>query len=147
MAKLNDERIQAAFQPHLKDGETLQYWAFGVKQPNIFLLIVLIALAILPGMIAIFLLTKNYLIGLTDSRFLVLQIKSPSNETVKQVIEYSLDEVHGMKVKTSTGGIFTHIRIDDASRPFVAKFHRAFSKTNRPHAMAISEALAPASAG
>ncbi len=86
MAKLNDERMQAAFQPYLHEGEELRHWAFGVKQPNIFLL---------------------------------------------------------MKVKTSTGGLFTHIRIDEATRPFVAKFHRAFSKNNRSHAMAISEAIAP----
>jgi hypothetical protein len=112
-----------------------------VKQPNIFLLIVLIALAVLPGIIAVFLLTKNYLIGLTDKRFLVLQIKSINNPQVKQVTEYSLAEVRGMKVKTSTGGLFTHIRIDDAAKPFVAKFHRAFSKNNRPHAVAIGEAL------
>ncbi len=141
MAKLNDERIQAAFQPYLNEGETLRYWAFGVKQPNIFLLIFLIALAVLPGVIAVFLLTKNYLIGLTDRRLLVLQIKGISNAEVKQLMEYSLDEVRGMKVKTSTGGLFTHIRIEDAARPFVAKFHRAFSKNNRPHAMAISEAI------
>lgn len=144
MAKLNDERIQAAFQPHLHEGETLQYWAFGVKQPNIGLLIVLIALAILPGLIAVALLTKNYLIGLTNQRFLVLQIKGPGNPTVKQITEYRLDEVRGMKVKTSTGGLFTHIRIDDREKPFVAKFHRAFSKNNRPHAVAISEALTAA---
>ncbi|MFQ5569652.1 MAG: hypothetical protein ACE5G0_08245 [Rhodothermales bacterium] len=143
MAKLNDERIQAAFQPYLQEGEELRYWAFGVKQPNIFLLILLIALAILPGIIAVFLLTKNYLIGLTDRRFLVLQIKGTSKATVKQITEYGLDEVRGMKVKTSTGGLFTHIRIDDAAKPFVAKFHRAFSKNNRPHAMAIGEAITP----
>ena len=58
MAKLNDERIQAAFQPYLNEGETLQYWAFGVKQPNIFLIIVLVAggtllsLALLGGLAA-----------------------------------------------------------------------------------------------
>ena len=142
MAKLNDERIQAAFEPYLHEGEELRYWAFGVKQPNIFLLIFLIALVILPGLIAVLFLTKNYIIGLTDKRFLVLQIKGGSNAAVKQIIEYSLDDVHGMTVKTSTGGLFTHIRIEDATRPFVAKFHRAFSKNNRPHAMAISEAIA-----
>jgi len=147
MAKLNDERIQAAFQPYLNEGETLRYWAFGVKQPNMFLLIFLIALAVLPGIIAVFLLTKNYLIGLTDKRFLVLQIKGPGNAGVKQIMEYNLDEVRRMPIKTSTGGLFTHIRIEDATRPFVAKFHRAFSKNNRPHAMAISEALAPGGAG
>lgn len=143
MAKLNDERMQAAFEPYLHEGEELRHWAFGVKQPNMLLLIVLTALAVLPGIIAVFLLTKNYIIGLTDKRLLVLQIKGGSNAAVKEIIEYSLDEVRAMKIKTSTGGLFTHIRIDEATRPFVAKFHRAFSKNNRSHAMAISEAIAP----
>lgn len=142
MAKLTDEKIKEAFQPHLQGEEKLQYWAFGVKQPHILLIIILIALGILPGIIAIFMLTKNYLIGLTDKRFLVLQIKSMSNAEVKQITEYSINEMGSMKVKSSTGVLFTKIRIDDRKKPFKAKFHRAFSKNNRPHAMAIGEAIA-----
>ena len=61
--------------------------------------------------------------------------------------EYDLSEFAEMNVKTSTGALFTHIRIDDEERPFVAKFHRAFSKNNRPHAMAIAEAISPAATG
>ena len=75
MAKLTDEKSQEAFAAHLEEGESLQYWACGVKQPNIFLLIVLIALAILPGLIAVFLLTKNYLIGLTENGLLSCRSK------------------------------------------------------------------------
>ena len=147
MAKLNDEKIQQAFQPQLQEGEQLTHWAFGVKQPNIFLILFLFLLAILPGAIAVALLTKNYLIGLTGKRFIVLQIKGFSNATPKEITDYSLEELHNMKVTTSTGGLFTHIKVDDLNKPFKAKFHRAFSKTNRPHAMAIAEAINPKNAG
>jgi hypothetical protein len=145
MAKLDDEKIVAAFQPYLEADETLKHWAFSVKQPNIFLIILLFLLAILPGIIAVFMLTKNYVVGLTERRLLVLQIKGIGNGEVKEVTEYRIDELANMAVKTSTGAIFTHIAIKDPEKPFVAKFHRAFSKSNRPHAVAISEAIsAPA---
>jgi len=147
MAKLTDEKIQQAFQPQLQEGEQLTHWAFGVKQPSILLMLFLFMLAILPGVIAVALLTKNYLIGLTGKRFIVLQIKGFSNAAPKAITEYALEEVHNMKVATSTGGLFTHITIEDANKPFKAKFHRAFSKTNRPHAMAIAEAINPKSSG
>ena len=141
MAKLTEETIKDTFQPHLLEGEELQQVAFGVKQPNIFLLIALIACAILPGLIAVFLLTKNYVIGLTNKRFIVLKIKSMTNSEVKEVTEYGLDEVKTLDVKTSTGGLFTHIEVKDDEKPFKAKFHRAFAKFNRPSAMAIAEAI------
>jgi hypothetical protein len=146
MAKLTEERVREAFKPHLQEGEALTHFALGVKQPHILLIILLIALAVLPGIIAVFLLTKNYCIGLTNRRFIVLQIASPGNLTVKAVTEYSLDEIKGMKISTSTGGLFTHFRIQDEAKPFQAKFHRALAKFNRPNAMAIAEAITPKAA-
>ena len=141
MARLNDEKITEAFTAHLEPGETLRHWAFGVKQPSILIMLPLFALAILPGVIATFMLTKNYLIGLTDRRFIVLTVKGITDATLKEVMEYGLDEVRAMEVKTSTGPLFTHIKITDPAKPFIAKFHRAFSKDNRAHAMAIAEAI------
>lgn len=143
MAKLTEERIVEAFKPHLEEGEELKHSAFGVKQPNIFIIMVLMLLAILPGVIATFLLTKNYLIGLTNKRFLVLRIKGIGNAEVKEITEYSLSDLPNLEVKTSTGALFTHIRINHPEKPFVAKFHRAFSKTNRPSAVAIAAAINP----
>lgn len=143
MAKLNDEQIQQAFAEHLHAGETLRHWAFGVKQPSILLMIPLYALALLPGVIAVLMLTKNYLIGLTESRLIVLQVKSITNAELKAVTEYDLSDLRNSTVKTSTGALFTHIRIDTPDKPFVAKFHRAFSKTNHPHAVAIADAISP----
>lgn len=143
MAKLNDEQIRQAFAAQLHPGETLRHWAFGVKQPSIFLMLPLFALAVLPGLIAVMLLTKNFLIGLTEHRLVVLRVKSISDAELKEVSEYALTELRNDTVRTSTGPLFTHIRIAHPEKPFIAKFHRAFSKENRTHAMAIAEAISP----
>lgn len=141
MAKLDSTTVPAAFQPHLLPGEQLRFYAYGVKQPNMLLIVALIALAVLPGIIATHLLTKHYLIALTDKRFLVLHIKGMGNHDVKAMMEYPLSSLSSSNVKASTGPLFTHIKIEDAQKPFVAKFHRMGMKTNREHCMAIESAL------
>lgn len=141
MAKLTDDRINEIFKPHLQGGETLKHWAFGIKQPSMVIILPLMALAIIPGVIATAMLTKNYLIGMTEKRFIVLQIKGMGNGEIKEMIEYQLAEFAGNPAKTSTGSLFTHITVEDEAKPFKAKFHRAFSKSNRPHAVAMAEAL------
>ena len=55
------------------------------------------------------------------------------------MIEYPLGRLP--PAKTSTGVLFTHIKIEDAAKPFVAKFHRMGMSNNREHAMAIAAAL------
>lgn len=140
MPKPDEKTVPAAFQPHLLPGETIRYYAYGVKQPPILLIIFFMCLAILPGIIATQILTKHYLIALTDKRFLVLQIASMGNHSVKSLLEYPLASLAG-KVKASTGALFSHVRIDDSAKPFVAKFHRMGMKTNREHCMAIEGAL------
>ncbi len=138
MARFKSEQmIIDAFKPHLQPGETLKHFAYGVKQPNIGLIILLIALAVLPGIIATALLTKEFVIGLTDKRFLVLRFSGKLN--VKEVLEYDLGRLPG--VKTSTGGLFTHIKIMSPDKPFVAKFHRMGMPKNRENSMAIAEVL------
>ncbi len=95
MAKLTDDKIKLAFEQYLQGEENLKYWAFGVKQPNIFLIVLLLALFILQGIIAVFWLTKNYLIALTDNNLLVLEVASISNANVKKHTEYSLSKLSG----------------------------------------------------
>ena len=41
MAKMTEEQIRELFVPHLQEGESVQHVAFGVKQPNILLIILL----------------------------------------------------------------------------------------------------------
>jgi hypothetical protein len=139
MARFKDPKIPAAaFTPYLEEGEQLSHWAYGVKQPNILLMIPLLALGVLPGIIAIHLLTKEYIVGLTDRRFIVLRFKG-SKIAVNEVRAYPLDNLP--PVKATTGPIFTHLKIDDAAKPFVAKFHRLGMPGNREHAMAIEAVL------
>ena len=137
MGKYNDSNVPAAFQPYLEPGEQLHHWAFGVKQPNMMLMIPLFVLGILPGAIATAMLTKNYIVALTDRRFIVLQFSG--NLNVKEMMEYRLGYMP--PVEASTGPIFTHIKIKDPQRPFVAKFHRMGMPNNRAHSQAIEAAL------
>jgi hypothetical protein len=141
MPKPDNVNVPAAFAPHLQPGEQLKYYAFGVKQPNVGLIILFMLLGILPGMIAVLLMTKNYFIGLTDRRFVVLRIKSMGNHQVLEVTEYALAALAPGMVQASTGPLFTHIRINDPQKPFIAKFHRMGMKTNREHCQAIEASL------
>ena len=59
MARFKDDAVQTALRQHLEPGEELKNWAYGVKQPNFWLILILYAMAILPGAIAVALLTKT----------------------------------------------------------------------------------------
>jgi hypothetical protein len=140
MARFKDPNVPAAaFAPYLEPGEQLRNVAFGVKQPNLLLMLPLFALAVLPGAIAVALLTKEYVVGLTDRRLIVLRFKG-KNVQVQEVLDYRLNG-QLPQVKSSTGPVFTHIKIEDQARPFVAKFHRMGMPGNREGAMAIAAAL------
>ncbi len=139
MARFKDPNVPAAaFKPYLEPGEQLKHWAYGVKQPNMLLMLPLFALAVLPGAIAVALLTKEYVVGLTDRRFIVLRFKG-KNVEVKEIIDYPLSSLP--PVKASTGALFTHIKILDPAKPFIAKFHRLGMPGNREHGMSIEAAL------
>ena len=130
MARFKDADVTAAVEPHLQPGEQLRNWAYGVKQPPLILIILLTPLAVA-------FLTKEYVAALTDRRLLVLRVKRKLQ--IEEVMEYPLDKLP--PAETSTGPLFTHIKIDDAAKPFVAKFHRAGMPHNREHATAIAAAL------
>ncbi len=139
--KVTDEQIAELFTPHLQAGEKLKTTAYGIKQPNMLLMLPLFALAVLPGAIATWILTKHYFLGLTNKRLIILRTGGYADVVVKEISEYSLAELSTNPAKTKTGAIFTHMKIADPDKPFKAKFHRAFSKTNRPNAIAIAEAI------
>ena len=128
----------AVLQPHLEDGETLRHWASGVKQPSVWLLLPLAALGIVPAVVAAFLLTKDYVVGLTDRRFVVLRMGASGTEP-EEVLVYDL---HALPpVTASAGPLFTHIKVQDPTQPFAAKFNKAGMPGNREHAAAIAAAL------
>jgi hypothetical protein len=138
MARYKDPIVTETLGKQLHPGEQLQHWAYGVKQPPIGLIFLLFLLAILPGAIAVALLTKEYVLGLTSHRLLVLRVKGGKCQ-VLEVTEYDRNRLP--PAKTSTGGLFTHITLNDPQKPFYAKFHRLGMPKNRDHAMAIAAAL------
>lgn len=139
MARFKDpEQVKAAFAPYLEEGETIRHVAYGVKQPHIALIAGLMALAILPGIIAVTLMTKEYVVALTDRRLIVLRFKG-SKIKVEEVLEWRRDALP--PVKASTGSVFTHLRVEDPAKPFAAKFHRLGMPGQREEAMAIEAAL------
>ena len=140
MARYKDPVVTEAVGKLLHPGEQLQHWAYGVKQPNIGLIILLVALAILPGLIAVALLTKEYVIALTSHRLLILRVKG-GKCVVQEITEYNRAQLP--PAKTSTGGLFTHITLNDPQKPFYAKFHRLGMPNNREHSMAIAAAISP----
>ncbi len=141
MPKLTDDIMKETLNAHLQEGEALEHWAFGIKQPSILLMLPLFALAILPGVIATQMLTKNYLIGLTGKRLIVLQIKSITKAELKAITEYDRAGFRANPASYKPGKLFTHIAIEDDEKPFKAKFHRMMSKDNRMHAEAIGTAI------
>ena len=130
MARYNDTNVPAAVQPHLQPGEVLRHYAFGVKPPHLMVMI-------LVGPLIAALMTRNYIVALTNRRLLVLQFKG--NLNVTQVTEYALDQLPS--VTGSVGLIFTKMRIEDTGKPFAAKFHRMGMPNNRMHSTAILAAL------
>lgn len=130
--------MPAALAAHLEPGETLRHWAYGVKQPHVLVIIGLYALAILPGIIGVALMTREYVVGMTDRRFIVLRFKSGAIR-VEEVLAWPLDALP--PARTSTGALFTHIALADPARPFAAKFHRLGMEGNRANAMAMGAAL------
>ncbi len=141
MAKLKESDITEALGAHLEAGETLQQWAVGIRQPGLHIIVPLFALAILPGVIAVQMLTKSYIVGLTDRRLIVLQVKSITNATLREVLEFDRAKLAGAPGTSKTGGLFTHMRIDWPEQSWRAKFHRAFAKGHRAQAMQIGAAI------
>jgi hypothetical protein len=99
MARFNDDNVPAAIQPHLQPGEQLQNWAYGVKQPHVLLIA-------LTGAILTALLTKSYIVALTDRRLLVLRFEGTLKVT--EVTEYPLSS--RPQASGSRGMLFTHLR-------------------------------------
>ena len=129
-----DEDMMPIFAPHLQPGEQLVNWAYGVKQPSIW--VIILCIATIGGVLLVAFLTKNYLVGLTSwGRFLVFQM---SGKTVKSATVYQVGQMQD--VKTSTGPIFTHMKIAGPV-PWQAKFHRMGMKQNRQHSQAMAAAI------
>lgn len=131
-------RFKDFFEKNSGYSENVKFISYGVKQPHILLIILLISLAIVPGVIVVTLLTKNYVVGISGNKLIILET-SLSLKKVKRKIECDLNQFS--EVKTKTGAIFTHLNFKSGDESFKAKFHRAAFPENRNNAMAIAEVL------
>jgi hypothetical protein len=129
----------AAFTPYLEPGEQLKYVAYGIRQPNLLVTVLFL------GVLARALLTKYYLVGLTDRRLIMLRFSGNvrGNITVKEIVDYRLENIP--PITASSGRFWTNIKIFDPAKafPIVIKCHRrSFDGKNGPNAEAIAAALA-----
>ena len=144
MSKIDDQTVPAALAQHLQPGEQLLHYAYGVKQPNIGLIILFYAT--IGGALAVTFMTKHYVIGLTNRRLLVLSLKPGfftrcHLDRIVETFDFPLHEVPQMKVKTSGGMLFYDMKIETPARTWVAKFHRMGMSRNHDHCNAIGNVL------
>ncbi|WP_127105230.1 hypothetical protein [Pararhodobacter zhoushanensis] len=143
MSRLTPEKMIEILTPALPQGETLEHCAYGIRQPNFLIVLPAFLLAILPGVILMQKLTKHLVVGTTQNSLVIAEIRPKwmaltfSVASVASTRVIPLAQVQDAQVKS--GSLFTTIRFDHDS--FKAKFHRAFSKVNRPEAIAIGAAL------
>lgn len=139
MAALTEDQIRNAFQPYLNEDEQLLHAAYGVKMPS--LLTITLLVATVGGMLAVMFLTKNFLVGISNRRLIILQVKSPSNGKVLRTWEFEMSELVSNRNKSWSGSLFTYLKIDQGEEQFDIKFHRMFSPANRDNAIAIGESV------
>jgi len=144
MARKDKELVvRERFTQYLEPGEQIYHVGYGVKQPHIGLIILFVAIAVLPGMLVVMLMTKHYYVALTDRRLIVIQF---SGKTDKNVMSFTPGQLGG-PLTTKFGGIFTHLKIDNPQQKLTMKFHRAGLPNNRPASQAICTALEQAQNG
>ncbi len=136
--KTRDEIFEDTMRPLLHPGEMLQCVALGVKTPPILLIILLMIIGVVPGVIVGLMLTKNFLVALTDRRIIVARAKGIVQ--TEGHFDYQLGKIGG-KVTVKAGSVFTHITVEHPELPWKAKFHRSGSPNNKASALAIAEAF------
>lgn len=139
--------------------EEVEYITYGIKDSNIFLLLFLSVMAgtitiynsVLPTLLLVFLaviigsitlrvlLKKRYIIGLSQSQLIILQVNSLLS--VQKITIYNLNDMEIGEVLLRTSFFFTHLRWMDKSGAFEVKFHKNAFPENRRNAIAIGEVL------
>ena len=136
MARYRSHVPLAAFAPHLETGESLRSWAYGVDEPALAALFPL--LLVIPGLMLWAYLRTEYLVGLTDRRVVVLEVKG-RKAAVQGVRAYDLGGAHEVSIRTDIAAVTLTVR--DEADPLRLKFRRFDAPGNRAHALAVAEAL------
>lgn len=164
-----DHEMRAALKPYLEQGEQLKNWAYGVEQ-SFLLNLLIVFLSMIPAALlswglvgstpilgslvgfliwiammapVTLLVRKDYVVGLSDRRFMILRVKTPIlkvNFSKKVAFRsYNLDSLP--PVKTSIGRRETEIEILDSREPFNAEFFRFGVSDNLSRSAKIAASL------
>jgi hypothetical protein len=129
MFRISDEEIVNALQPHLQPGEPLRNYAIGYQLPLWQQLL---------GPLFLVLLSKFYMVALTDRRLLLVRFKEKVHK-IKSVKEYRLSQI--TNIRTKTGLLHTFLTVEVPNESFSCKFHRNTVRNNRPKALALVATL------
>ncbi len=165
----NPKDVGVALQPHLEPGEQLRCAAYGIAQSNLlsclvfFLLLIpatlinlllfgarpglatLTFFALWLGLLALVapLLRKDYLVGLTDRRLLLVRVKTPlftiDMHAVQAVVAYPLDALPS--AQTKIGPLRVIIKLQDQRQTIRLQFGGRGLNENRDQAIEIARAL------
>jgi len=145
VANLSDETFYQAVQPHLAVGEQVRHFGYGLERPPAWLaLLLVLGLAVLPGLALVALLTKHYVVALTDRRLIVVRLKGGLlriDFDTKAVRAYTPAELAALPLQVTLRRGFTEICIADSRAPLRATFPRRVSRGNGPNMAAIGAAL------
>jgi hypothetical protein len=167
MPSLDSLDIPSAFASHLQPDEKLEHWGYGIRQSILLFLVIFFGLFIVAAFITLILvgsrvgcfgslifyliicllaipitplIRKDYILGLTNNRLLLIQVKppiwfKPDLNIQKEFIEYSRENLPPISI--SLGLANSVLKINDPQRPFWARFPRAW-KGNRDEIEAIA---------
>jgi len=144
MSKFNDQTVVAAFQPYLQDGEFLGNAAYCVYQPPQTLGCLFALIGLLPGLIYLLcsaLLSKFYVVGLTNHNLIVLRLASRFGENIQvaEIFGYGLDQLP--EIQATFGSLGTALKIKDPLKPFKAVFPMAGVPDNYQRGRVIANVL------
>ena len=134
------DRLVAMLQAHLEPGETLQCHAYGVRPTPFFLVFVLLLLGIIPGVIALAVLAREYFIGLTAEKLIVIQVSGRAKDQVKDVLIYDRQELSGL-VETTRNHMYTLIQIRHPEKPLALRCGRYDMEGNLEASREMAQSL------
>jgi hypothetical protein len=146
VAKPSDSDFYQSVQPHLLLGEQVKHFGYGVEQPVLWLTVLLyVVLLGVPGYFVVGLLTRHYVLALTDARLLVVRVKGGLFEISFEPTEvkaYLFEELAALPIEAAVGSKTVRLQIGDPlAKPLIVRFHRAASPGNRTNTVAIATAL------
>jgi hypothetical protein len=142
MSKFNDQTVLAAFQPYLQSEEVLVNAAYCIYQPPQLLGCLLSLIGWLPGLLYFALLSRFYVVGLTNHNFIVLRLASRfgGNIQVAEIFGYRLDQLPETQATFGSFGT-SALKIKDPTKPLKVGFPSVGVPDNHQRGRMIANAL------